>query len=72
MKQIIVDIPDNLYTSFINFIRDKFSGIRITEKESPENRVAEKENTYETMLLSEKSLARDWLLPEEDKAWEDL
>ncbi len=71
MKQIIVDIPDNLYTSFINFIRDKFSGIRITEKESPEN-MAEQESTYETMLLSEKSLARDWLLPEEDNAWENL
>jgi len=26
----------------------------------------------ETALLSEKSLRRDWLLPEEDEAWKDL
>jgi hypothetical protein len=26
----------------------------------------------ETALLSEKSLRRDWLLPEEDKAWKNL
>jgi len=26
----------------------------------------------ETALLSEKSLRKDWLLPEEDEAWKDL
>ncbi len=26
----------------------------------------------ETTLLSEPSLARDWLRPEEDEAWQDL
>ena len=26
----------------------------------------------ETLLLSEKSLAKDWLKPEEDEAWKDL
>ena len=26
----------------------------------------------ETLFLSEKSLAKDWLLPEEDEAWKDL
>ncbi len=26
----------------------------------------------ETLLLSEKALAKDWLLPEEDEAWKDL
>jgi len=26
----------------------------------------------ETALLSEKSLGRDWLLPEENEAWRDL
>jgi len=29
-------------------------------------------NISETMLLSEKVLARDWLRPEEDKAWASL
>lgn len=26
----------------------------------------------EILFLSEKSLAKDWLLPEEDEAWKDL
>ena len=26
----------------------------------------------ETLYLSEKSLSKDWLLPEEDEAWKDL
>ncbi len=26
----------------------------------------------ETLFLSEKSLTKDWLLPEEDEAWKDL
>jgi hypothetical protein len=26
----------------------------------------------ETLFLSEKSLAKDWLSPEEDEAWKDL
>ena len=26
----------------------------------------------ETLFLSEKSLAKDWLLPKEDEAWKDL
>ena len=26
----------------------------------------------ETLFLSEKSLAKDWLLPEEDEVWKDL
>jgi hypothetical protein len=26
----------------------------------------------ETMLLSESALAKDWLRPEEDEAWQDL
>ncbi|MDR2648538.1 MAG: hypothetical protein LBB94_02315 [Clostridiales bacterium] len=29
-------------------------------------------NTPETMLLSEKSLAKDWDTPEENEAWADL
>ncbi len=29
-------------------------------------------NIPETMLLSEKSLAKEWLTPEEDEVWKDL
>jgi len=29
-------------------------------------------NISETALLSEKSLAKDWLSPEDEEAWKDL
>lgn len=35
------------------------------------NSAQAKEN-LETTLLSEASLGKDWLLPEEDEAWQDL
>ena len=31
-----------------------------------------KSSKNEVLLLSEKSLAKDWLLPEEEEAWKDL
>ena len=31
-----------------------------------------KENKMESALLSESSLKKDWLRPEEDEAWKDL
>ncbi len=31
-----------------------------------------KENTMESALLSESSLKKDWLRPEEDEAWKNL
>lgn len=31
-----------------------------------------KDNAFEIMLMSESSLAKDWLRPEEDEAWKDL
>jgi len=34
--------------------------------------LTENTNVSETALLSEKSLAKEWLSPEEDKAWKDL
>ncbi|WP_026072518.1 hypothetical protein [Nodosilinea nodulosa] len=30
------------------------------------------QETFETALLSESSLAKDWLLPEEEDAWQHL
>jgi len=46
-------------------ITAKKGEIRITAAKKP--RVIS-----ETMLLSEESLAKDWLRPEEDKAWANL
>jgi len=31
-----------------------------------------KVETFSTTLLSESTLAKDWLTPEEDEAWKDL
>jgi hypothetical protein len=31
-----------------------------------------KAETFSTTLLSESTLAKDWLTPEEDEAWKDL
>jgi len=61
-KQTILEdlqgIPDSLLEEVRDFIRF------LKER-------ARKER-YETVLLSEPSLARDWLRPEEDEAWQDL
>ncbi|MFO7977510.1 MAG: hypothetical protein R6U64_02510 [Bacteroidales bacterium] len=71
MKQVTLNIPDNKYRDFINHIRNKFSDILIEEKQSDSIEVAEEDNPYATMLLSEKSLAEDWL-SEEDNRWDDV
>ncbi|MDR0587909.1 MAG: type II toxin-antitoxin system RelB/DinJ family antitoxin [Burkholderiales bacterium] len=35
-------------------------------------KVSARAASHEITPASEKALARDWMLPEEDKAWEDL
>ena len=35
-------------------------------------RLKQLKNIPETMILSEKSLAKDWTAPEEDEAWANL
>ena len=61
-KQTILEdlqgIPDSLLEEVRDFIRF------LKER-------ARKERC-ETAMLSEPSLARDWLRPEEDEAWQDL
>jgi hypothetical protein len=73
MKQLTLKIPNNLYDTFIKFLQNNFSSIEITETNSDGTKVvSEQETTYETMLNSEKALAKDWLSKEEDEVWEDL
>ena len=60
MKQVVLNIPDNKYLAFINHVKSKFTYIQIEE-----------DSTYETMLLSEKSLAEDWL-SDEDNKWDEV
>ncbi len=51
-------IPDSLFDEILDFIQ--FVKIK-----------AQKER-LETVIASESSLKKDWLLPEEDIAWRDL
>ena len=52
-------------------IKRKFSNIQIKEKKSSHNSYVEDEITNETSLLSENSLAEDWL-SDEDNRWDEV
>jgi len=71
MIKIILNVPDKEYSRFIDHIKRKFSNIQIKEKNSSDNSYTEEEITNETSLLSEKSLAEDWL-SDEDNRWDEV
>ncbi len=71
MKQVVLNIPDNKYLDFLSFMKKKFADIQIKERKSVTNEVMEEDSSYEIMLLSEKSLAEDWL-SEEDDRWDEV
>ena len=72
MKQVILNIPDNKYLAFISHVKSQFTDIQIKEKKSKAKKdTIEDDSTYETMLLSEKSLAEDWL-SDEDNRWDEV
>lgn len=72
MRQIVLNIPDNKYLAFIKHIKSKFADIQIKEKKLKVNEDMIKEDSdYEFMVLSEKSLAEDWL-SDEDKRWDNV
>jgi hypothetical protein len=52
------EVPDFLMEEISDFI--EFLKTRVVRER------------FEATLLSESSLAKDWLKPEEDKAWRDL
>ncbi|MCK4427304.1 MAG: DUF2281 domain-containing protein [candidate division Zixibacteria bacterium] len=52
------EVPDFLMEEISDFI--EFLKTRVVRER------------FEATLLSESSLAKDWLRPEEDKAWKDL
>lgn len=51
-------IPEPLYDEILDFIH--FLKVKI------------KKEKYEITMISESSLEKDWLKPEEDKAWKNL
>ncbi len=65
--KITLDIKDNKVANFIAMLK-KLDYVRILNKEG-ESVVEEPTMTH---YASEKSLAKDWLTPEEDEAWKDL
>lgn len=72
MRQLVINIPENKYIAFIKHIKSKFADIQIKEKKSKTNEDVNTEDTdYEIMLLSEKSLAEDWL-SDEDSRWDNV
>jgi hypothetical protein len=72
MRQVVLNIPDNKYLAFIKHIKSKFADIQIKEKKSKVNEdMIIEDNNYEIMVLSEKSLAEDWL-SEEDNMWDNV
>ena len=54
----IEQIPESLFPEILKFVQ------YLKYKHQQEQ--------LETTLLSESSLAKDWLTPEEDQAWQDL
>jgi len=58
LREEIESIPDELASEVIDFIILLKSRYKTEKMESP--------------LIAESSLQKDWLLPEEDKAWEGL
>lgn len=73
MKQLVINIPDNEYLAFIKHIKSKFTKIEIKEnKVITEGKILKKEDdTIEPMLLSEKSLAEEWL-SDDDNRWDEV
>ncbi len=62
-QNILIKVPEN-------FIGKQVEVIAFTIDEAKGNGL--KNDAILTHLASEKSLAKDWLNPEEDKAWKDL
>jgi succinyl-CoA synthetase beta subunit len=63
----IQDIPEALLNEVLDFIQF------LKQKHLTQNQLELTEiNPLETVLLSESSLQKDWLKPEEDKAWQHL
>jgi hypothetical protein len=61
-KQTILEDLQGIPDSLLEEVRDFIRFLKERARKEP----------VETALMSEPSLARDWLRPEEDEAWQDL
>lgn len=69
MRQLVINIPDDKYHAFIDYVKSKFTDIQIKENKIYRQLGAD-DSTLEIMLLAEKSLAEEWL-SDEDNRWDD-
>ena len=72
--KITLDINDSRSSFFMEMLKD-LDFVKVVSKDPSageagnENKVSEPPMTH---YASEKMLSKDWLTPEEDKAWKDL
>jgi len=67
-KKIIYDNTGKPIKVILSY--EEFQYMEKIIKKAKQNSIPLSNN--ENLLLSEKSLAKEWLTPEEDKAWKDL
>jgi hypothetical protein len=88
MKNITVEIPKDLYNQMKLFpgmnwskvvrkaLEEKLEIFKLGEKLAKKRKLTKKDidnfNKRLSAMLSEKTLAKDWLSKEEDEAWKDL
>lgn len=65
--KITLDIKDSRFAFFMEMLKN-LDFVKVVSQENT-NIVSEPPMTH---YASEKSLSKDWLSPEEDKAWKDL
>jgi hypothetical protein len=71
MKQIILNIPENKYPEILKRLKHEFSDIEIRESLLERNIANEEQSNYDIQVLSEKSLAEEWL-SDEDNRWDEV
>jgi hypothetical protein len=64
IKEKLAQLPDNKFEVVFDFIS------YLLEKEQTQHQFITE--AYQTMIASEKALARDWHRSEEDEAWANL
>jgi hypothetical protein len=69
MRQLVINIPDDKYHAFIDYVKSNFTEIQIKENKIYREFITD-DSTLEIMLLAERSLAEDWL-SDEDKRWDN-
>jgi hypothetical protein len=69
-NQFVITIDSRVPPDFaLKFLRS----VTFIKSIKPSNQKGEvKDKVNEVMFMSESSLAKDWLSPEEDEAWKDL